>query len=45
MTIGNVMPGTIPGADSTFENFHEITGKQPTKWIDFIEKHKTELEY
>jgi hypothetical protein len=19
--------GTIPGADSTFENFHEITGK------------------
>jgi hypothetical protein len=26
--------GTIPGADSTFENFHEITGKQPTKWID-----------
>ncbi|WP_339919204.1 SDR family oxidoreductase [uncultured Flavobacterium sp.] len=37
--------GTIPGADSTFENFHEITGKQPTKWIDFIEKHKTELEY
>jgi uncharacterized protein YbjT (DUF2867 family) len=37
--------GTIPGADSTFENFHEITGKQPTKWIDFIKKHKTELEY
>lgn len=37
--------GTIPGADSTFENFHEITGKQPTKWIDFIEKHKKELEY
>jgi hypothetical protein len=36
--------GTIPGAD-TFENFHEITGKQPTKWIDFIKKHKTELEY
>jgi hypothetical protein len=35
--------GTIPGADSTF--VHEITGKQPTKWIDFIEKHKTELEY
>lgn len=37
--------GTIPGADDTFDNFPEITGKQPTKWIDFIEKHKTELDY
>ncbi|MCV9929792.1 SDR family oxidoreductase [Flavobacterium sp. LS1R49] len=37
--------GTIPGADDTFDNFYEITGKQPTKWADFIEKHKTELEY
>jgi hypothetical protein len=37
--------GTIPGADDTFDNFPEITGKQPTKWVDFIEKHKTELAY
>jgi NAD(P)H dehydrogenase (quinone) len=37
--------GTIPGADDTFGNFPEITGKQPTKWADFIEKHKAELAY
>ena len=37
--------GTIPGADDTFDNFPEITGKQPTKWVDFIEKHKAELDY
>jgi uncharacterized protein YbjT (DUF2867 family) len=36
---------TIPGADDTFDNFPEITGKQPTKWVDFIEKHKAELDY
>jgi uncharacterized protein YbjT (DUF2867 family) len=37
--------GTIPGADDTFDNFLEITGKQPAKWVDFIEKHKAELDY
>lgn len=37
--------GTIPGADETFDNFPEITGKQPTKWIDFIQKHKAEFDY
>jgi len=37
--------GTIPGADDTFDNFPLITGKQPTKWADFIEKHKAELAY
>jgi hypothetical protein len=37
--------GTIPGADDTFDNFPELTGKQPTKWAGFIEKHKAELEY
>ena len=37
--------GTIPGASETFDNFVEITGKQPTRWADFIEKHKAELEY
>jgi uncharacterized protein YbjT (DUF2867 family) len=37
--------GTIPGAADTFDNFYEITGKQPTKWKDFIEKHKAELDY
>ena len=37
--------GTIPGADDTFDDFPDITGKQPTKWADFIEKHKVELAY
>jgi NAD(P)H dehydrogenase (quinone) len=37
--------GTIPGADETFNNFSEITKKPPTKWVDFIKKHKTELAY
>ena len=37
--------GTIPGADDTFDNFPEITGKQPVRWPDFIEKHKDELNY
>ncbi len=35
--------GTIPGADDTFDNFPAITGKQPTKLVDFIRKHKEEL--
>ncbi len=37
--------GTIPGADDTFGNFPMITGKQPTKWAAFIERHKAELAY
>jgi NAD(P)H dehydrogenase (quinone) len=37
--------GTIPGADDTFDNFPEIAGRQPTRWADFIERHKAELEY
>ncbi len=37
--------GTIPGADDTFDNFPSITGRQPTKWAEFIEAHKAELIY
>jgi uncharacterized protein YbjT (DUF2867 family) len=37
--------GTIPGADDTFDNFPSITGKQPTRWADFIQRHKDELAY
>lgn len=37
--------GTIPGADDIFDNFETITGKQPTRWVDFIEKHKEEFAY
>jgi NAD(P)H dehydrogenase (quinone) len=35
--------GTIPGADDTFDNFPDITGRQPTRWADFIEKHRVQL--
>lgn len=37
--------GTIPGADDTFDNFPAITGKQPTRWAEFIKKHRAELAY
>jgi uncharacterized protein YbjT (DUF2867 family) len=37
--------GAIPGADDTFDNFPEITGKRPAKWADFIARHKAELAY
>ena len=37
--------GTIPGADDTFDNFPGITGREPTRWPDFIQKHKAELTY
>lgn len=37
--------GTIPGADDVFDNFPEITGRQPTRLRDFIEKHQAELAY
>jgi len=37
--------GTIPGADDVFDNFEAITGRQPARWADFIEKHKEEFRY
>jgi NAD(P)H dehydrogenase (quinone) len=37
--------GTIPGADDTFDNFPAITGQEPIRWADFIEKHKSEFVY
>ena len=37
--------GTIPGADDTFDNFPQITGKQPIRLDDFIQKHKAEFAY
>lgn len=36
---------TIPGADDTFDNFEQITGKKATKWPDFITKHQQEFNY
>ena len=37
--------GTIPGADDIFDNFPAITGKEPTRWPDFIEKHISAFKY
>jgi uncharacterized protein YbjT (DUF2867 family) len=37
--------GTIPGADDTFDNFPAITGRQPSKLDDFIQRHKAEFAY
>jgi NAD(P)H dehydrogenase (quinone) len=37
--------GTILGADDTFDNFPDITGKQPTKLADFILRHKADFAY
>jgi NAD(P)H dehydrogenase (quinone) len=35
----------IPCADVTFDNFEEITGRKPTTWRDFAQKHKAEFDY
>lgn len=37
--------GTIPGADDTFDNFPQITGKQPMTLKGFIQQHKKEFAY
>lgn len=35
----------IPNADATFDNFAAITGRKPTSWRGFVEKHRQELTY
>ena len=35
----------IPGADETFDNFTEITGRQPVRWEDFVQKHRSAFAY
>jgi NAD(P)H dehydrogenase (quinone) len=35
----------IPCADTTFDNFEEITGRQPMTWRNFVDKHKAEFDY
>ena len=37
--------GQIPGVDETFDNFFEITGRQPVRWEDFVQKHRKVFEY
>ena len=36
---------TIPGADDTFDNFPAITGQQPVRWADFVQKHRAAFAY
>ena len=37
--------GLIPNADETFDNFPGLTGREPVRWADFIEKHKAGFHY
>ena len=34
----------IPNADATFDNFEAITGRKPTSFREFVEKHREELQ-
>jgi NAD(P)H dehydrogenase (quinone) len=36
---------TIPGADDTFDNFPGITGQQPVRWAEFVQKHRAAFAY
>ena len=35
----------IPGVDETFDNFTEITGRQPVRWEEFVQKHRSAFTY
>ena len=35
----------IPGVEETFDNFPEITGRQPVHWEDFVQKHRSAFVY
>ena len=35
----------IPGVEETFDNFPEITGRQPVRWEDFVQKHRSAFVY
>ena len=35
----------IPGVEETFDNFSQITGRQPVSWEDFVEKHRKVFAY
>lgn len=37
--------GTIPGADDTFDDFPRITGREPVRWPEFIDRHQQKLDY
>ena len=35
----------IPGVEETFDNFSQITGRQPVRWEDFVVKHRKVFAY
>lgn len=37
--------GAIPNADATYNNFEVITGRKPTTWRQFAQKHRQLIEY
>lgn len=36
---------TIPGVDETFDNFPGITGRDPVRWHEFVQKHRAVFVY
>lgn len=36
---------SIPGAQDTFDNFTAITGRQPVRWEEFVQKHRSAFAY
>jgi len=37
--------GAIPGADTVYDNFFELTGRQPKTWTKFAEEHADVFKY
>ena len=35
----------IPGVEETFDNFEAITGRQPVRWEEFVQKHRSAFAY
>ena len=35
----------IPGVEETFDNFEAITGRQPVRWEEFVQKHRGVFAY
>jgi NAD(P)H dehydrogenase (quinone) len=36
---------TIPGADAVYDNFFELTGRQPTTWAEFAKENAQAFKY
>jgi uncharacterized protein YbjT (DUF2867 family) len=37
--------GAIPGADAVYDNFFELTGRQPKTWAEFAKEHADAFKY